>query len=102
VIVLNLDGKEQPTLANFAPLLASAGLLGEFFNQKEGSEVAMDALLSAARLSNDLMFRKKAEEARARMSGAAPDSDDFKRFKSELDTFNRNITEPRLQLAASA
>jgi hypothetical protein len=98
VVVVSLDGKEQASLANFTPLLATASLLGRFFNQKEGSEVLMDTVLDAMKLSNDLTYRRKAEGVKKRMVGIAPDSEDGKKLKDEFEAFNKNITESRLQL----
>ena len=67
VIVVSVDGTPVDGVANFTPLLASASLLGRFFNQQDGSEVAMDTVLQAAKLLNDLTYRKKAEEAKSKL-----------------------------------
>ena len=98
VVVLSLDGTPQPALANFTPLLASTSLLGRFFNQKEGSEVALDSVLGAVKLYNDLAYRKKSEEIKQRLSAMKPDDKDYKTLLDQYAAFDANITEERLRL----
>lgn len=59
VVVVTIDGSQVGGVSNFTPLLASSSVLARFFNQKENSEVAMDTILDAVKLANDLTFRKK-------------------------------------------
>jgi hypothetical protein len=101
VIVISIDGREVSGLANFAPLLASTTLLSQFFNQKDGSEVAMDSIFEAAKLLNDLSYRKKAEEVQMKLSTLAADSPDRKKLSGEMQAFNGNISEARLRLSIS-
>jgi len=100
VVVLSLDGTPQPSLANFTSLLASTSLLGRFFSQKEGSEVALDSVLGAVKLYNDLSYRKKSEEIRQRLSGMKPDNKDYKTLLDQYAAFDANISEERLRLPA--
>ena len=99
VIVLSIDGSEQPSLTNFSPLMASASVLGQFFNQKPGSEVVMDTVLSAVKLYNDFTFRKKAEELEQRLKAAPTGSDEQKLLQKQVAALNGSITEPRLKLS---
>lgn len=98
VVVLSLDGSTQPSLTNFAPLMATASLLGRFFGQKQGSEVMLDSVLSAMKLYNDFTYRKKAEELQQQIAGLAADSDLRKKLQSQFDALNTSITEGRLRL----
>jgi hypothetical protein len=98
VIVLSLDGSHQPTLTNFAPLMASASLLGRFVGQKQGSEVMMDSVLSAMKLYNDFTYRKKAEDLQQQLAGLAPDNELRKKLQNQVEALNTSIGEPRLRL----
>jgi len=100
IVVLSLDGTAQPALASFTPLLASASLLSRFFSQKEDSEAALDSVLGAVKLYNDLEYRKKSEDIRQRLSGMKPDDKDYKTLLDQFSAFNANISEQRLRLPA--
>jgi len=101
VVVVTIDGTAVEGVSNFTPMLAGASVLGRFFNQKENSEVAMDTILDAVKLVNDLTFRKKAEEAKSKLATLPPDSSERKRLEDAIKAFNQNISESRLQLAAA-
>lgn len=98
IIVVSIDGGGVDHFPNFTPLLVSASVLGRFFNQKDGSEVAMDTALDAVKLLNDLTYRKKAEETKNRLASLAQDSPDRQKLQDALKTFNANIGESRLKL----
>ncbi len=98
VVVVSVDGTAVDGVSNFTPLLASASVLGRFFNQKDNSEVAMDTALDAVKLLNDLTFRKKAEETKAKIDSLPSDSIDRKRLQDALAALNQNIGEMRLRL----
>lgn len=98
VIVVTVDGTAVEGASNFTPLLASASLLGRFFSQKEDSEVATDTILSALKLVNDLTFRKKAEEAKAKMTALPAGDPGRQKLEDAIKAFNQNIGESRLQL----
>jgi hypothetical protein len=98
VVVLSLDGSVQPTLTNFAPLMASASLLGRFFSQKQGSEVMMDSVLSAMKLYNDFTYRMKAEELQQQMAALPANSDVRKKLQDQFNALNAGISETRLRI----
>ena len=98
IVVLSIDGSTQPTLTNFTPLLASAGLLGRFFGQKQGTEVVMDSLLSAVKLYNDFTYRMKAEELQQQIATLPATNDARKKLQQQIDALNASITETRLRL----
>jgi hypothetical protein len=72
----------------------------EPFSQKEGSEAALDSVLGAVKLYNDLEYRKKSEDIRQRLSGMMPDDKDYKTLLDQFSAFNANISEQRLRLPA--
>jgi len=96
--VVTIDGKAIDDVSSFTPLLASASLLGRFFNQKDGSEVAMDTVLESVKLYSDLAYRKKAEETKNRLAQTSAGSPDRKKLEDQLKAFNQNIGEERLRL----
>lgn len=100
LIVLSVDGSAVDNVASFTPLAASADLLGRFFTQKDGSEVATDTIMQAARLMNDLTFRKKADETKQKLANlpANATADERKQLQDALDAFNKNIGEKLLQI----
>jgi hypothetical protein len=101
VIVVSVDGGAVDSAANFTPLMVSANILGRFFNQRDGSEVAMDTILEAAKLVNDLGYRKKAEETKDKLAALPKDSPEAKKLQDSLKTFNQNIGESRLRLSTA-
>jgi hypothetical protein len=99
VVVISIDSAHVDGVSNFTPLLVSSSVLGRFFNQKENSEVAMDTILDAVKLANDLTFRKKAEETKAKLAQLPSNDPQRKTLEEALKAFNENISETRLQLA---
>ena len=99
VVVLSLDGSLQPALSNFAPLMASASLLGHFVSQKQGSEVMMEHLLAATKLYNDFTYRRKAEEIQQQLLSLREENPARLKLREQLDALNAGIAETRLKLA---
>lgn len=98
VVVLSIDGSTQPSLTNFAPLMASASLLGRFVSQKQGSEVMMDTVLSAMKLYNDFTYRKKAEDLQQQIAALPAASEVRKKLEDQFAALNASISESRLRL----
>jgi len=96
-VVLSVDGTKVQGLSNFTPLLASAGVLGRFYNQKDGSEVLSDTILNSVKLYNDLTYRKKADDLKQQLAGLQQGSSDFANVKTQFDALVANIEEPRLK-----
>lgn len=95
-VVLLLDGKKQDAFKNFAPTAATAALLERFLQQKEGSEVIIDAVVDAFRLYNDLRFRKEADKLATQLPTDA-NSDEYKAVKKKMDALLANIGEQLLK-----
>jgi hypothetical protein len=98
LIVLSVDGSSQPTLTNFTPLLASAGLLGRFFSQKQGSEVVLDNVLAAMKLYNDYTYRMKAEELQQQIATLPAANEVRIKLQQQIEALNASIIETRLRL----
>lgn len=61
-IVVSLDGAKDSQLEQFTPTLASAELLHRFFGSERKSSAAIDAIVEAAKLANDMKFRRNADQ----------------------------------------
>jgi hypothetical protein len=96
-VVLSIDGAKVQGLSNFAPLMASASVLGRFYNQKDGSEVLSDTILDSVKLYNDLTYRKKADDLNRQLSGLKQGSSDYTAVKSQYDALVANIQEALLK-----
>lgn len=95
-MILNLDGAERNELAEFAPTLATAEMLEEFYGGT--AENAVGAMHDALKLLNDMEFRKKAEEAQTELDGLEPGSEAYAEKLLEFEAYKANIVEPLLQL----
>lgn len=96
-VVLSVDGTKQEGLSNFTPLMASASVLSQFYNQKPGTEVLTDSLVSALTLSNDLIFRKKADALAVKLNSLQAGSPDYASIKAQYNAFSANIEETLLK-----
>lgn len=96
-VVLSIDGTSVSGLANFTPLMASASILGRFYNQKDGSEVLSDTILDSVKLYNDLTYRKRADDLKQQISGFQQGSKEFASAKAQYDALVANIQEVRLK-----
>ena len=96
-VVLSIDGTKVPGLSNFTPLMASASVLGRFYNQKDGSEVLSDTILDSVKLFNDLTYRKKADNLKQQLSSLPQGSKEFTSAKTQYDALVANIQETLLK-----
>lgn len=60
-VVISLDGARNRQLEDFTPTLASADLISRFFGSTRKSSAAIDAIVEAAKLANDMKFRREAD-----------------------------------------
>ena len=97
-VAVSIDGNKQDGLSSFKPLLVTASILAQFYNQKDGTAVATDSILSGVKLVNDLEYRRKAEDIKQRLSSEQPGTQQYSSLKSQLDAFLANIGEPALKL----
>lgn len=59
--VISLDGAKDRQLEQFTQTLASAELLTRFFGSERKSSTVIDAIVEAAKIANDLKFRREAD-----------------------------------------
>jgi hypothetical protein len=59
-LVISLDGRQRPDLADFASTAASASILKQFLNLGEDVRTPIDTIVEGIKLMSDMRFRKKA------------------------------------------
>jgi hypothetical protein len=96
-VVLSIDGAKVPGLSNFTPLMASASVLGRFYNQKDGSEVLSDTIFDSVKLYSDLTYRKKADDLKQQLADLQQGTKDYANAKSQYDALVANIQETLLK-----
>ncbi|MFK3640989.1 hypothetical protein [Pseudomonas protegens] len=90
-VVISLDGRVRPDLAEFAPTAASASVLKGFFNMGEDVSIRIDTLVEGIRLLSDMRFRNKALEITKALEHLPADSPDRARLQQQYDAFVKNI-----------
>jgi len=96
-VVVSIDGTKQDGISSFTPLLASASILGQFYNQKPGTEVVTDSLVTAVTLGSDLSYRKRADRLRQTLSTIQKDTADYDSTINQYNALLANIQEPLLR-----
>jgi hypothetical protein len=94
-VVISLDGAPRPNLEHFAPTVAAAGVLKQFFNMRNLGEASADAVLAGVRLANDLKFRKEATDLKTQVNGLSGDAKAV--LQARLDAVLKNISTPELK-----
>jgi hypothetical protein len=92
-VVVSLDGTEDTKLESFSATAASAGLMKQFYNVREGSSTSSEILVDALKYYNDFRYRKEAQELQARLA-AETDEEKKKEIQAKLDAVLKNIQTP--------
>lgn len=90
-MVLNIDGRNRPDLEGYAPKLASAALLEQFYGKKNRSAQVINTLESALILYNDFTYRQKAEQMLAKIQTLQVGSSEFLIAKMLFEAYINNI-----------
>ena len=96
-IVFALDGSKNDNFKNFTPTAASAALLSRFLSQKEGSEVAIDAIVDSFKLYNDVRHRREADRLQTQIDTLPEGSNDRKELEERRKALLANILEELLK-----
>jgi hypothetical protein len=96
-IVLSLDGKQRDEFSTFTPTAASAAVMEKFFNLKDGTETAIDTLVSAVQLYNDSKYRSQADSVKQKLDAAAAGSDEAKALQERYNPLLANIQNDALK-----
>lgn len=99
-IVILVDGKKQEAFKDFVPTAATAAVLGRFLQEKDGSEVVINSIVDAVKLSSDLRFRREADKLAEALKGVKEGSPEHETLKKKLDAFVANIGEQLLKPGA--
>lgn len=94
-VVVSLDGKARDELKSFAPTIATAGILKQFFNMRDLGQASADAVLAGAKLINDMKYREDAIDLKAKVD-AETDQAKKKDLQAQLDAVMKNILTPEL------
>jgi hypothetical protein len=94
-VVISLDGAERKNLEGFAPTAASASVLKQFFNMRDGSEASIEAIMAGMKLVNDLKFREEAQKLERAVEKAT--GEDKAKLQKRLDAVVKNILSEELR-----
>lgn len=100
-VVFLLDGSRNDNLKEFVPTAASAALLSRFLEQREGSEVAIDSITDALKLSSDLRYRKDADRLQRELEALPGDSSERALLEAKRKAAIANILEDLLKPPAA-
>lgn len=92
-----LDGGKNNSFKNFTPTAASAAMLSRFLSQKEGSEVALEAITDAFKLYNDFRYRQEADRLQKEIEKLPADSDERKKLEARRKAVTDNILQDLLK-----
>jgi len=84
-IIISLDGRKRSNLDEFAPKLASAALLEQFYQESGTTGQVVNALGSAMELYNDFGYHQKADKIRKQIEALDPNSESYKKEKETLE-----------------
>jgi hypothetical protein len=98
-VVVSLDGAVRKNLESFAPTVAAAGVMKQFFNARNGAEVSMTALIEGMKLANDMKYRGEAEDLKKQLAAAS--AEDKAALQARLDALNKNILSDVLKVTAA-
>lgn len=89
-VVIALDGTADSQLETFSATAASAALMKQFYNVREGSSTSAEIMVDALRYYNDFRYREDALDLKKRLA-EAPTEDDKKKLQTQLDAVLKNI-----------
>ena len=95
-----VDGRTRTELTDFAPRLATAALLDQFYPKGSVSSKIIETIENSLELSNDLHFRKKAKALQAKLATYPPDSKQYQNTKILLEAYLKNIRNELFKLKA--
>lgn len=94
--VITLDGTERGDLKDWAAHAASADIVGRFFDPSGITADALKMATQAASLYNDVVFSRKAAEAKKTAAGL-PDGDAKQKAQAQYKAYLKNIQESALR-----
>jgi hypothetical protein len=89
-IIIAMDGREDSTLKDFAPTLASAAILQGYFGIRENGQTDTDVLIEALKLYNDMKFATEVKDLREKVEKA--EGKEKEELTKRLNALEKNIT----------
>jgi hypothetical protein len=90
-MVVVIDGKRRPDLEGYAPKLATAALLEQFYGNKNRAGQFINTLESALELYSDFTYRQKAEDILRKIQTLPVGSTEFLLAKLLFEAYVSNI-----------
>ncbi|MBA4853896.1 hypothetical protein [Emticicia sp. BO119] len=97
-LIVSLDGGTRQSLEAFAPTLASASILKQFYGASDKIGEVTGALQEAMQLYNDSNYKAKGERLKKQMAEKPKDSDEFKKLKNLYEAYAANIQNENFKL----
>jgi hypothetical protein len=89
-IIVSLDGKEREELRDFAPKMAGATILDQFYSTLEKGKIA-DHIQNALELYNDFNYFLRTQQLEKELAGLKPGTEAFKEIRTRLDAALKNM-----------
>lgn len=99
-VVISLDGAVRKNLESFAPTVATAGVMKQFFDLRDGAEVVSTGLIDAIKLANDMKYRGQAVDLVKQLVVAS--SEDKAALQTRIEALNKNILNEVLRVSGAA
>lgn len=90
-LIIGVDGRQEPALESYTPLLASAALMERFYPTQGQAGVVLTELGEALALLNDAKFKKKADQVKARIDKLAADDPSRQELTELYDAYRKSI-----------
>ncbi|WDH32406.1 hypothetical protein [Pseudomonas chlororaphis] len=94
--VISLDGAVRKNLESFSVAVATAGIMKQFFNMRDGAEVISTSLTDAVKLASDIKYRSQAVELQRQIILAV--GAEKNELQARLDAINKNILTETLRI----
>ena len=89
-VIFSLDGTEDKGLEKFTATAASAALMKQFYNVREGNSGSAEILTESLKYYNDFRYRNEALKIQEQLNEATTE-DEKKRLQDKLEAVLKNI-----------
>jgi len=96
-MIVILNGAKRQNLESFAPTIASASLLRQFYGGDNQTEI-ISVLQDAMKLYNDSVYRTKGEKLKKQLEKVPKDSTEYSKLKNLYEAYSANIQTDNFKL----
>ncbi len=96
-VIVSIDGKQNTAYEKFQQTAASSELLARFYNLGESSAKPIDQLLEGLKYYNDMAYRRKAEELKAKMCDSSITEEELNKLSTMHKALIDNILTKELK-----